>query len=42
MHLVPVTFVAGDEAGRMSQMIHIETDLGIEVPDLSAYAVIAQ
>jgi len=42
VHLVPVTFVAGDEAGRMSQMIHIETDLGIEVPDLSAYAVIAQ
>lgn len=40
VHLIPVTFVAGSEAGKIAQTIRIETDLGIAGPELSAYAVV--
>jgi hypothetical protein len=38
VHLVPVTFVAGDKSGKVSQMIRIKTDLAGSEPQLSAYA----
>jgi hypothetical protein len=42
LHLVPVTFVAGEESGRIAKTIRIETDLGVEAtPALSAFAVVA-
>jgi len=40
-HLVPVTFVAGNEPGKVTQKVHIETDLGEgAVPDFNVYAQI--
>jgi hypothetical protein len=42
LHLIPVTFVAGKEPGKVSKTIRIETDLGDTSQVLSAYAVIAQ
>ena len=41
LHLIPVTFVAGKEPGKVSKTIRIETDLGETSQVLSAYAVIA-
>ena len=41
LHLIPVTFVAGAEPGKVSQTIRIATDLGESAQVLSAYAVIA-
>lgn len=41
IHLIPVTFMAGADAGKISKMIRIETDLGEMLPELSAYAVVA-
>jgi len=42
VHVVPVTFVAGKGtgAGKIAQMIRIETDLSDGTPELSAYAVV--
>ncbi|MGQ9574563.1 MAG: DUF1573 domain-containing protein [Thermoguttaceae bacterium] len=40
LHIIPVTFVAGQEPGKISQAIRIETDLGQTTPVLSAYAVV--
>ena len=43
LHLIPVTFVAGDARGKISRTIRIETDLGtMTVPELAAYAVVSQ
>jgi hypothetical protein len=42
LHVIPVTFVAGKEPGKVSKTIRIETDLGETSQVLSAYAVIAQ
>jgi hypothetical protein len=42
LHLIPVTFVAGKEPGKVSKTIRIETDLGDASQVLSAYAVVAQ
>jgi hypothetical protein len=42
VHLVPVTFVAGEGTGKVTQMIRIETDSGSTAPELAAYAVVAQ
>jgi hypothetical protein len=39
LHLIPVTFVAGNQPGQVRGTIHIETDLGN--PELSAFAVVA-
>jgi hypothetical protein len=41
LHLVPVTFVAGSDMGRVVKTIKIETDQGKFTPELSAYAVVA-
>ncbi len=40
VHVVPVTFVAGEGAGKIAKMIRIETDLSDSTPELSAYAVV--
>jgi hypothetical protein len=40
LHLIPVTFIAGEEPGKISKTIRIETDLGETAPVLSAYAVV--
>jgi hypothetical protein len=42
LHLIPVTFVAGAEPGKVVKTIHIETDLGDSAPELAAFAVVAQ
>jgi hypothetical protein len=42
-HLVTVTYVAGDEPGKVSQKIRIETDLeGNTPPEVSAYAEVVK
>lgn len=41
LHVIPVTFVAGDRPGRVSKTIKIETDSGHKSPSLSAYADVA-
>ncbi|RMF95517.1 MAG: DUF1573 domain-containing protein [Planctomycetota bacterium] len=40
VHVVPVTFKAGEEPGKIAGNIKIETDLGIEPPAPTAMAVI--
>ncbi|MCX7428495.1 MAG: DUF1573 domain-containing protein [Planctomycetia bacterium] len=40
LHLIPVTFVAGEKSGRITGRIQIETDLGTSTPELPAYAVV--
>lgn len=42
LHLVPVTFLAGAEAGKVLKTIRIETDLGDALPELSAQAVVSR
>jgi hypothetical protein len=42
LHLVPVTFIAGENAGKIAKTIKIQTDLGATAPELSAYAVVAK
>jgi hypothetical protein len=41
LHLVPVTFTAGADAGKVVKTIKIETDQGEMRPELAAYAVVA-
>lgn len=41
LHLVPVTFTAGTDAGKIVKTIKIETDQGEMKPELAAYAVVA-
>ncbi len=41
VHLVPVTFVAGENAGKVNQTIRIETDLGNAMPEMAAFAVVS-
>ncbi|MBU4398582.1 MAG: hypothetical protein KKE86_04520, partial [Planctomycetes bacterium] len=41
LHLVPVTFQAGDEAGKVVETIRIKTDQGETTPELTAYAIVA-
>ncbi len=40
IHVVPVTFAAGEEPGRVRQAIRIETDLAGATAELAAYAVV--
>ncbi|MFZ5830678.1 MAG: DUF1573 domain-containing protein [Planctomycetota bacterium] len=40
LHLIPVTFAAGHDPGKIAQTIRIETDLGDGAPELSAFAVV--
>ncbi len=41
LHLIPVTFMAGSDAGKVVKTIKIKTDQGETTPELAAYAVIA-
>ena len=41
VHLIPVTFIAGSDMGKVVKTIKIETDQGKFTPELSAYAVVA-
>lgn len=41
VHVVPVTFTAGADAGKIAKTIKIVTDLGDSAPELSAYAVVS-
>lgn len=41
LHLVPVTFTAGTDAGKVVKTIKISTDQGQMTPELAAYAVVA-
>ncbi len=40
LHLIPVTYVAGGEMGKVLHKIRIETDTGKPAPELPAYAVV--
>jgi len=42
VHLIPVTFVAGPDAGKVTKTIRIQTDLADNRPELPAYAVVAE
>jgi hypothetical protein len=42
VHLIPVTFVAGPDAGKVTKTIRIQTDLADSKPELSACAVVAE
>jgi hypothetical protein len=42
VHLVPVTFMAGDDLGKIVKTIKIQTDQGQFTPELSAYAVVTR
>ena len=41
VHIIPVTFVAGADAGRVTETIRIETDAAETPPELAAYAVVS-
>jgi hypothetical protein len=41
LHLIPVTFTAGTDAGKVIKTIKIKTDQGQMTPELAAYAVVA-
>lgn len=41
VHVIPVTFVAGNTEGKVTRTIRIVTDLDQASPELSAYAVVA-
>ena len=41
LHLIPVTFTAGTDAGKVVKTIKIKTDQGEMTPELAAYAVVA-
>ena len=42
MHLVPVTFMAGEDLGKIVKTIKIQTDQGQFTPELAAYAVVSK
>jgi len=42
LHVVPVTFTAGDEAGSMVAKVRIKTDLNGAVAEVSAHALVAE
>jgi hypothetical protein len=41
LHQIPVTFVAGPNAGKIMKTIKVKTDQGEMTPELSAFAVVA-
>jgi hypothetical protein len=41
VHIVPVTFTAGEENGKVAKTIRIVTDLGDTKPELTAYAMVS-
>ena len=40
MHVIPVTFLAGEEPGEVRETIRIQTDLTVEPPELATFAVV--
>ena len=42
VHLVPVTFMAGEDLGKIVKTIKIQTDQGQFTPELAAYAVVSK
>lgn len=42
LHLIPITFTAGDQSGKIAKTIRIETDLDDAAVELSTYAVVAE
>ncbi len=40
VHVIPVIFVGDATSGKLEQTIRVQTDLGLPVPELPAYAVI--
>jgi hypothetical protein len=41
LYVVPVTFTAGEKTGKITQVVHIETDSGQTVLNVPTYAVVA-
>lgn len=41
LYLVPITFTAGEKAGRIAPTVQIETDSGLTILKVPAYAVVA-
>jgi hypothetical protein len=41
VHVIPVTFEAGDSVGKILATIRVQTSLVDTAPKLSAYAVVA-
>jgi len=41
LHVIPVTFFAGQDAGKVTKTIRIETDQATALPELAAYAVVS-
>jgi len=41
LHLIPVTFMAGSDLGKVTKTIKIKTDTSDAAPELAAYAVVA-
>jgi hypothetical protein len=41
VHVIPVTFLAGNTEGKVTKTIRIVTDLGQATAELSAYAVVS-
>ena len=42
VHVVPVTFIAGSDRGRVVKTIHITTDRGGAAADVSTYAIVTE
>ncbi|MCC6124406.1 MAG: DUF1573 domain-containing protein [Pirellulales bacterium] len=42
VHLIPVTFMAGEDLGKIVKTIKIQTDQGQFTPELAAYAVVSK
>ncbi|MHC4401591.1 MAG: DUF1573 domain-containing protein [Planctomycetota bacterium] len=40
IHVIPVTFIAGEASGKVTEIIRIQTDLEGAAPQLSAFAVV--
>ena len=40
LHVIPLTFIAGEEPGEVKETVRIQTDLTIEPPQLATFAVV--
>ena len=40
LYLIPVTFIAGERAGKITQTVRIETDSGYAPLEVPAYSVV--
>lgn len=41
VHVIPITFTAGKDAGKVTKSIRIQTDLGTTLPTVSAHVIVA-